>query len=214
MSSTERHTVTHGIITATINDLSPHGLADVTVQLHAGEFRIPVGADPCIWSAPVGEFVDRIHAALYGRGTERPEVLSPVQAATEAKQRRDLGGELGALLSGEADLEAQSWYPARAGDLVHLANPELGSGDFKLPAYGETYAVEAVAETGDERGLPGDLVLRLVHHTAASDDMTGFYAPGLGGHPLMEMWMEAGAHRLVVVRDGVVVHNGPGTARA
>lgn len=122
---------------------------------------------------------------------------SPLERADAAKRNRDITGEIGALMQGHGALENAPWYPAQEGDLVHI-HYEAFKED---PAWGETYAVEA-----DPHGF---LVLRSIHHSAPEGAFTGAFAPGLAGDPLMEAWMEAGPHALVVVRHGRVVHPAP-----
>ena len=128
---------THVLIARVLEDLSPKGLCDVTVHLHADAVRIPAGADPCIWSAPVHDLVERIHRALLTSWSSQ-ELSSPVAQADAAKRDRDLGGELGALMGGAASLQRQPWYPARVGDLVHIAYEAISD---DLPASGATYQV-------------------------------------------------------------------------
>ncbi|WP_329141055.1 hypothetical protein [Streptomyces sp. NBC_00670] len=164
-----------------------------------------VGAPPLedTWTgSPVG-VAERIAKALYGRGDELPP-QSPLQTAEDAKRARDLGGELSALRSGHHTLTSASWYPARPGDLVHIHY----EGRTGRAAYGETYIVGPA-----EHGM---LSMQLLAHTlpeASGDgaEVTGaWYATEESADPLAEVWMEAGPHRLTIVRDGRPVHIGGG----
>ncbi|WP_214327884.1 hypothetical protein [Nonomuraea sediminis] len=149
---------------------------------------------PAAAGTPVAEHIRResrhypIGKALYGTP---PAAASPLAQAEEAKRRRDLMGELHALTAGYGELTEAPWYPARAGDIVHVQYEALG---------GETYVVEDSAEEGG-------LVLRPLHHSAGMA-APGCFAPGMVDDPLMEAWMEAGPHALTLVRDGKVVHGG------
>lgn len=120
---------------------------------------------------------------------------SPLENADAAKRERDITGEISALMQGHSALENAPWYPVQAGDIVHIHYPALRD---KIPAWGETYLVEP-----DKDGF---LVLRSIAHTAPSEDYAGAFAPGLADDPLMEMWMEAGPHALVVIRHGRIIH--------
>ncbi|MER5890734.1 hypothetical protein ABT160_43525 [Streptomyces sp. NPDC001941] len=128
---------------------------------------------------------------------------SPVERAAEAKRARDLEAEVGALVGGHGALVGASWAPTRVGDLVWVTCE--ASGD--QPRWTETYEVVASTEPG-----PGEQCeLRLVEHTAPSQELAGWF----GGPPefwgedaITTAWMEAGADRLAVVRDGAVVFQG------
>ncbi|MFD5468858.1 hypothetical protein [Streptomyces sp. NPDC127105] len=154
------------------------------------------GATGNVWAADVHDVARHVFTRLYGRPDTTP-AASPLAQADAAKRARDLPGELNALMSGHYSLTTAPWYPAREGDLVHVAFEAAG----QAPAFGETYVVEP------RGGHPDDLKLRLLHHTAP-DDSAGFFAPGLVGDGISELWMEAGPHRLTVIRDGQVVHDG------
>lgn len=100
-------------------------------------------------------------------------------------------------------LTAAPWYPARPGDILHVHLEAAGA----LPDLGETYIVEPAAAAP-----PGMLQLRLL---AAADshgtDLSTYEGPFAGApdsDPLAVAWMEAGPHRLTVVRHGRVVHQG------
>lgn len=126
------------------------------------------------------------------------DASSPLEQAETAKRRRDITGEVDALMQGHDALKNAPWYPPQQGDLVHVHCPALGD---MLPAWGETYEIAA-----DTEGL---LSLRLIHHSAPEESFAGAFAPGLLGDPLMEMWMEAGPQAVTVVRAGRCVHPAP-----
>lgn len=86
--------------------------------------------------------------------------VSPLAAAEDAKRRRDIGGEIGALMAGAADLTAQPWAPLRRGDVVLVWLPDNG----RSPAYGQTYL--AVDESGPE----GHAQVRQVSATGLNED--------------------------------------------
>ncbi|RBQ21649.1 hypothetical protein DP939_02755 [Spongiactinospora rosea] len=117
---------------------------------------------------------------------------SPLARADDAKRRRDIDGELGAIKDGYEALTSAPWYPARAGDILHVHYEALD-----VAAWGETYLV-----TGGRFGVE----LLLLAHTAQDADAAGAYAPGMPDDPIMEAWMEAGPGALMVVRDGRVIH--------
>jgi hypothetical protein len=123
---------------------------------------------------------------------------SPLELVEAAKRRRDFPGEIAAVQAGQRALETAPWYPALAGDLVHVHY--YGSLADMTLEQGETYVVE---RSEDEGGL----VLRLLHHTAGFEG-AGCFAPGMVDAPLMEAWFEAGPDALTIVRDGRVVHGG------
>lgn len=115
--------------------------------------------------------------------------LSPLAAAEDAKRRRDIGGEIGALMAGDADLRRQPWAPLRPGDVVLCCLP----GD---PPYGQTFLA-----VPDETDVDGHAMMREVSRTGehADTSLAGFY----------ELWFEAGARALTVIRAGAVVHGTP-----
>ena len=127
--------------------------------------------------------------------------LSPLARAEDAKRRRDLGGELAALQQGHTDLTSAPWYPSRPGDLVHVHYEAAG----EMAAFGETYLIAA--------GAHGFLSMQLLCHTLPDDTeylagLVGCFAVDDDPDPLMELWFEAGPHRLTIVRDGRPVHIG------
>jgi hypothetical protein len=115
--------------------------------------------------------------------------LSPLAAAEDAKRRRDIGGEIGALIAGGDDLARQPWAPLRPGDVVLCYLPGA-------PAYGQTFLA-----VDDETDVDGHAMMREVSRIDefAQPDLIEFYA----------LWFEAGAHKLTVIRAGAVVFGTP-----
>lgn len=149
------------------------------------------------WTGNAHEVARRIFTGLYGRPDSQTPA-SPLARAEDAKRRRDLGGEVGALTNGYAALTSASWYPARPGDLVHVHY----EGHRQSPAWGETYVVGPA-----EHGM---LSLQPIASTLPDTEWSGAgcYATEDSDDPLADMWMEAGPDRLTIVRDGQVVHHG------
>lgn len=141
------------------------------------------------WVGTPEDLARRVYTALYG---------APVDPASPLER----SGEIDALMGGQRALESAPWYPARPGDVVHVAYDAIPA---CFPAHGETYIVERP----DEDGWYG---LRLLTHTRpASMGAPGDFAVDDDPDPLFTPWMEAGPHSLTIVRDGRVVH--PGGAR-
>ncbi|EYT83974.1 hypothetical protein CF54_04165 [Streptomyces sp. Tu 6176] len=156
------------------------------------------------WTGTPADVAERVYTALYGRPTTAtaPEA-SPLEQAHQAKRNRDLAGEVGALMSAGTALESAPWYPVRPGDLVHVHYEAAG----QTPAFGETYLI------GPEDG--GLMSMRLLAHTlpdeeSAAGGMIGCFAVEAADDPIYELWVEAGPHRLTIVRDGRPVHTGRG----
>lgn len=187
------------IISKTINALIPRATpAFITVEVVEtlpGQLTGPDTPARNTWSGRPDGLAERIFTALFGR-PDKPLPVSPKAQADDAKHARDLVGEVGALQTGYNSLHRAAWYPARAGDLVHVAYETAG----RMPAYGETYAVVPDPDSN------GELKLTLLHHTCDDETRPGWFAPGVLGDPLIEPWMEAGPHRLTVIRDGTVIH--------
>lgn len=124
---------------------------------------------------------------------------SPLVQAADSKRARGLPGEIGALVDGDARLHAAPWYPLRPGDLVHIAMEQVGD----IAPWGETYVIGDGTE-------PGQLWMRLLHHTPTGDpDLSGLAGAytGCSDEPLYEAWVEAGPQRITVIRDGAVIPN-------
>jgi hypothetical protein len=117
--------------------------------------------------------------------------LSPLAAAEDAKRRRDIGGEIGALIAGADDLARQPWAPLRPGDVVLCYLPGI--------PYGQTFLA-----VPDETDIDGHAMMREVSRTGTTEDasLSGFY----------ELWFEAGPHTLTVIRAGAVVFGTPARA--
>lgn len=148
------------------------------------------------WVGPIHAVAEKVHTALYGAPVDP---ASPLERSGAAKRRRDLPGEIDALMGGQRALESAPWYPARPGDVVHVAYDAIPP---HFPAHGETYIVER--PDGD-----GWFGLRLLTHTRpASMGAPGDFAVDDDPDPLFTPWMEAGPHSLTIVRDGRVVHPG------
>ncbi|MGW6292461.1 hypothetical protein [Streptomyces sp. NPDC055058] len=129
----------------------------------------------------------------------RPQ-LSPLAQADNAKRARDIVGEIAALQRGHTALTAAPWYPARPGDLVHVHYEQAG----EFAPFGETYLISA----GDGGFLSMQLLCHTLQDTEFVDSMVGCFATDDDPDPLMELWMEAGPHRLTIVRDGRPIHIG------
>lgn len=137
---------------------------------------------------------------------------SPLARADDAKRRRDLAGELDALMQADQDLEAQPWHPLQPGDVVLCAFPPLGPDD---EPYGETY----VAMPGEDTDVAGNPMLQLVSassleplgaSTGEEDQAENGPEQELPARaPFYDLWFEAGASLLTVIRAGRIVHGRP-----
>lgn len=101
-------------------------------------------------------------------------------------------------MDGYAQLTTAPWHPARPGDLVHVHHEGHG----QSAAWGETYVVGSAQH--------GMLSLQPIASTLPDTEWSGAgcYATEDSDDPLADMWMEAGPHRLTIVRDGRPVHIG------
>lgn len=192
------------IITEALSKLGPHTPA-ARIWGRAPGAGLDEGASGNVWAADIHDLALHICTRLYGRPDTTPPA-SPLAQAGAAKRARDLGAEVGVLMGAYDELTSAPWYPVRPGDLVHVAYEETG----RRPAFGETYIVrDAIDEA--RRKFGGLLCMELLAHTlpdsVEADGMTGCYAV-VADDPLYEAWFEAGPHRLSIVRDGRVVHNG------
>jgi len=144
------------------------------------------------WSGPPADVAERQFTALYGRPRTESEA-SPLDPA-------DINW-----------MPLASWYPLRPGDLVHI-HYEAGLAGVQA-AFGETYIVGDAGTPGAP--VPRLLSMVLLAHTlpdsTPEDDvknLTGCYEAEACEDPLYAPWFEAKPHRLTIVRDGRVVHNG------
>lgn len=147
----------------------------------------------------------RAHGKLPGHtvvscccGEQGSVARSPLVQAEEAKRRRDIGAEIGALVGGHRALTEAPWYPSRPGDRLMLTLEATEH----TPRTTELYEVIGGGEDGME--------LRLVD-IAPEGAEGGWYAgpPELyGADPVETPWMEAGPDRLTITRNGVIVHQG------
>jgi hypothetical protein len=157
---------------------------------------------PKPWAMQVDVLALRIVGAL--PLTDDAGQRSPLAQAEDAKRRRDLVGELDTLMSAGQALESAPWYPCRPGDLVHVHYEAVGDVPL-IPAFGETYVI---GDAGD-----GLLSMKLLAHSLAdgtehAEGMVGCFAAEAADCPVYDLWFEGGPHRLTIVRDGRVVHNG------
>ncbi|MFJ9381919.1 hypothetical protein [Streptomyces sp. NPDC101455] len=198
-----RRSVELQIITEALQKMGPHAPA-TRIWGRAPGANSDMAAEGNVWAGDVHDIALHIATRLSGR-PDTSEPSSPLAQADDAKRARDIFGEIDALKAGHARLTSAPWYPARPGDLVHIAYE--AAGDF--PAIGETYIVGDAGEPGDAE--PHLLSLMLLAHTGRPDDQVQFagaFAAEAADDPLVEMWMEAGPHRLTIVRDGRPVHIG------
>lgn len=193
------------ILTKTIERLIP-GATPAYVTVTVTE-TLPGRANPDgtphkhEWSGRPEDLAVKQFTALWGR-PRTGEEGSPLAQAEDAKRRRDLPGELGVLMQAGNALESAPWYPCRPGDLVHVhyeANSRQG-------AYGETYLIR---DAGD--GLMS--MQLLAPRFASGDPNEDACVVEAADCPIYELWFEAGPHRLTIVRDGQVVHDGPRASR-
>lgn len=187
------------IITEALQKMGPHVPA-TRIWGRAPGATADMAAEGNVWAGDVHDVAVHIVTRLFGR-PDTAEPVSPLAQAEDAKRRRDIEGEIGALMAAGRDLESAPWQPSRPGDLVHIHYEQAG--DF--PAFGETYIVS------DAGG--GLLGMQLLAHTChlmedELDGAVGCFAVEASDQPLYEAWFEAGPHRLTIVRDGRPVHLG------
>ena len=141
--------------------------------------------------------------AAAAAGGQDPPHPSPLDAATDAKQRRDLAGEIGALMSADADLTARPWYPIQPGDVI-LMHMSTGS-------HGETYL--AVTDPDGFTDPGGNPPLRLISQTRADwhaeEEAAGRDPLDRDPGDFYSLWFEAGPDLLTVIRAGTVIHGHP-----
>ncbi|MCZ4609714.1 hypothetical protein O3S80_39300 [Streptomyces sp. Lzd4kr] len=196
----QRHGLTGrtALITLAMTELIPGAEPDrMTVQVAERYLNAPHIKNT--WSGTPRGLAERIATAVWG---DADGPLSPLAQAEDAKRRRDLEGEIGALTAGHDALTSAPWYPAKPGDLVHVHHEAIGT----TPAFGETYLVAP----GMADGFAS---MQLLAHTLPPDTefldgLVGCFAVDDDPDPLTELWMEAGPHLLTIVRDGRPVHVG------
>lgn len=196
------------IIRESIERLIPGSTpAFLSVQL-TETFPLARRASVNTWTGTPEGLAERVFTALYGRPDTSAE-LSPLARSDAAQGRRDFGAMVDVLTHADHQLTHAPWYPVRPGDLVHV-HYEAGCA---TPAFGETYIVGDAREPGDT--APGLLSMVLLAHTlpeatpeADVKGMTGVFEADAHDDPIYDLWFEAGAQRLTVVRDGRVVHGG------
>jgi hypothetical protein len=210
--SAERHYAHLDIIKRSLEGLIPGAApADLMVKVTETLHDDPNGVQGFhTWEGHPAAVAERIFSALYGLPHTGQAPASPVEQAAAAKSARDLDGEIGALMAAADDLAGQAWYPPRPGDLVHLA---YDSSYGLTSPHGETYAITHAPHARATHPQDEFMDMSLLYSTYPDSSFAGCYAVACDPDPLMEMWMKAGAHRITVVRDGVVVHNGPATVQ-
>ncbi|MGW4030779.1 hypothetical protein ACWEFL_15910 [Streptomyces sp. NPDC004838] len=207
------------VITEALQKMGPHTPA-ARIWGRAPGAAHDQGAEGNVWAGDAHDVALHICTRLYGRPDTAP-ADSPLAQAEDAQRRRsapryparagDIVGEPTALTAEERALASAPWYPARPGDIVHVAYEQAGS---IMPAFGETYAIEAPDGLADSSPLLSVQLLAHSYSGPADEAMTGYFTAAASDHPLYELWHEAGPQRLTIVRDGLVVHNGPaGAAR-
>jgi hypothetical protein len=169
-----------------------------------------------------GDPGERLHIVATGPAAGGPE-SSPLAQAEDAKRRRDLGAEIGALQAGERELKTQPWYPLQPGDVVLCTLPPLVAGE---EPYGETYlaAADDDPRLTDIDGGPmlrmvsgTDLALALADAASAGDEDQGDDGDGEPADQawtqppcsFYDLWFEAGPAALTVIRAGRIVHGHP-----
>lgn len=118
---------------------------------------------------------------------------SPLSRAEDAKHARNLGTEINILSAADADLNAQTWLPLVAGDVVLMAFDDQ-------PDLAETY----LAEPDDS--AEGAALRQISSHYEIHE--------GTPPLPFYDLWFEAGPGALTVIRAGVVVFGNPRRAEA
>lgn len=186
------------IMTETIEGLIP-GATPAALSVDVTETLAGPGERSNSWTGSPAALAEKLFTALYGR-PDAGEQLSPLARAEDAKRARDLGAEIAALQQGHSDLTSAPWYPARPGDLVHVHYEAGGLSD----AFGETYRVTA----SDGGFLSMQLLCHTLPDTEDLEGLVGCFAVDDDPDPLMELWFEAGPHRLTIVREGRPVHIG------
>ncbi|MEU7400734.1 hypothetical protein [Streptomyces sp. NPDC044948] len=186
------------IMTETLEGLIP-GATPASISVAVTEPLAGPGHHSNSWTGSPAGLAEKLFTALYGRPAAG-EPLSTLAQAEDAKRARDIVGEVAALQRGHTDLTTAPWYPARPGDLVHVHYEAGGLSE----AFGETYLITA----GADSFLSMQLLCHTLPETEDPEGMVGCFTVDDDPDPLMELWFEAGPHRLTIVRDGRPVHWG------
>jgi hypothetical protein len=129
---------------------------------------------------------------FYLTGRLRPAAAgAPLAEIEDLKAARDLGGELAAISGHWAEMEAQPWWPPKAGD-VAIGHPDPADPDPADPdpyPYGATFLAVTWPRSGDVR-------FRVVSSTAPDDPTPR------GGYGIEDLWFEWPA--VSIVRAGTI----------
>jgi hypothetical protein len=126
----------------------------------------------------------RVRYYLTARLRPRWVDQAPLAQVEDRKAARDIAGELQAITGHWAEMEAQAWWPPKAGD-VAIGHPDPGDPD----PYGATFLAVVWPRSGEVR-------FRVVSSTADDD------AAPRGGYGIQDLWFEWPA--VSVVRAGTV----------
>ncbi|MFM9563281.1 MULTISPECIES: hypothetical protein [Streptomyces] len=195
------------IITEAIERLIP-GAIPACLSVEVKETLSTTGCVSNTWTGSPAGLAEHLFIAVYGSPAAQG-TRSPLAQAEDAKRARDLDVEVGALMAADHELTSAPWYPVRAGDMVHVHYEQAG----QMPAFGETYVIGDAGEPDVAAGglLGMELLTHTLPDTLSADEvvgMTGCFVVDAADDPLYELWFEAGPHRLTIVRDGQVVHDG------
>lgn len=160
-----------------------------------------------------GDPGERLHIVATGPAAAGATQPSPLAVAEDAKRSRDLLGELSVLQAADRDLKTQPWYPLQPGDVVLCTLPPLQPDQ---EPYGETYLADP-AGAADVDGCP---MLRMVSTTDLGDvdeDQAVDVEDESAGQTwtpapcsFYELWFEAGASTLTIIRACRILHDHSG----
>ncbi len=160
-------------------------------------------------------------ARVYVRARPRPQgpalADSPLSLAEDAKRRRDLGAELAILTGAQRDLESQPWLPLQAGDVVLMYLPDSAVNGGPL---GETYlAVDdpdgfgvGLRQVSTSYTTPAPADADQEDHEDQDDESPSQAREYL--YSIEDLWFEAGAATLSVIRAGAVLFGTPAVVPA
>lgn len=204
MSETHQTTPLMAAIKAALAQPDAHVQPAAVIVGHRAADDPAATGDP-VWTVPVQMLAHVVHQRLLDHDpAAAPAAMSPVEEAAAAKRARNLVGEINTLLRADRAYTGASWYPPRPGDVVHLHLEQAGD----LAASGETYLISAHPGPQPEAAPPLLDMRRIAHGENTGD---GDFATTGSDDPLYELWFEAGPQRITLVRDGRVVHAGPGS---